>query len=215
MRRESSTVVVLAGAVTEGLVADLTTMPNVGVARAPQAGQDTPGHSEAGRATTGQTGQAGPRPAWEPGALALREAMRRRAMYVVVPDDPLADVAAGWQAMWDVSAGSPGPDRFELAAAEALAAWRTGQFELPDYYLVITQSQEDRPDLYLGPLHAARPRRVVVAATAGQPRQAARLLAVLGSLEHGPWWPPLDELLDSARRFFPGSLAASQPSALA
>jgi hypothetical protein len=29
----------------------------------------------------------------------------------------------------------------------------------------------------------------------------------LRSLPHGPWWPPLDELIDTARRFFAGGLA--------
>jgi hypothetical protein len=28
-------------------------------------------------------------------------------------------------------------------------------------------------------------------------------------LRHGPWWPPLDELLDRARHFFAGSLGES------
>jgi len=43
------------------------------------------------------------------------------------------------------------------------------------------------------------------------------LLAELGrsgnalrSLEHGPWWPPLDELIDAARRFYAGGLAETQ-----
>ena len=46
-----------------------------------------------------------------------------------------------------------------------------------------------------------------VAGTAGGPAQAASLLDTLRSLEHGPWWPPLDELLDAARHFFAGDLA--------
>lgn len=205
MRGESSTVIVLAGAVSDDLLAELGQSPNVALARgnAAAAGAQT----TADQSTSSDATQA--RPGWEPGALALREAMRRRAMYVVVPDDPLAAVAAGWRAMWDVSAGSPGPAQFEQAAAEALAAWRSKQFELPDYYLVIADPQDTGPDLYLGPLHAARPRRVPVGATAGEPRQAARVLGTLGSLEHGPWWPPLDELVDSARGFFPGSIAES------
>jgi hypothetical protein len=211
VRRESSTIVVLTGAVTDGLLTALAASPNVAVARAPGTGHDPAGQSAASQDTARQAGQATPpAPGWEPGALALREAMRRRAMYVVVPDDPLAAVAAGWRAMWDVSAGSPGPAGFEQAAAEALAGWRSGQFELPDYYLVIAEAPDAGPELYLGPLHAARPRRVVVAATAGEPRQAARLLHALGALEHGPWWPPLDELIESARRFFPGALAEAQ-----
>jgi hypothetical protein len=26
----------------------------------------------------------------------------------------------------------------------------------------------------------------------------------------GPWWPPLDELVDAARRFYPGTLTETQ-----
>src|SRR5580704_5920010 len=72
-----------------------------------------------------------PRPGWEAGALALREAARRRSTYVIVSDDPLADVAAAWRAMWELpggSGGSGGPGgpaaaaKVEERAAEALAA---------------------------------------------------------------------------------------------
>ena len=35
-----------------------------------------------------------------------------------------------------------------------------------------------------------------------------RVLTALRTLRHGPWWPPLDELIDSARHFFAGSLGA-------
>jgi len=67
-------------------------------------------------------------------------------------------------------------------------------------------------DLYLGPLRAARPRRVAVAGIAGSPGQIAGLLDTLRSLEHGPWWPPLDELIDAARHFYAGGLAETQPA---
>ena len=94
------------------------------------------------------------------------------------------------------------------------AAWRDKRFELPDYYLVMAAAQPDgtNPDLYLGPLRAVRPRRVAVAGIAGSPGQTARLLDTLRSLEHGPWWPPLDELIDGARRFYAGGLAETQPA---
>ena len=98
----------------------------------------------------------------------MREAARRRSMYVIVPADPLADVAASWQQMWDPAGGLPGAAGFEASAAEALAAWRAKQFELPDYYLVVAPAQGSvtSPDLYLGPLRAVRPRRVAVAGLA-------------------------------------------------
>jgi hypothetical protein len=110
--------------------------------------------------------------------------------------------------------GRGGAAGFEQRAAEALAAWRDKRFELPDYYLVMAGSQPGGtgPDLYLGPLRAARPRRVAVAGIADRPGQAASLLDTLRALEHGPWWPPLDELIDAARRFYAGGLAETQPA---
>jgi hypothetical protein len=132
-------------------------------------------------------------------------------MFVIVPDDPLAGVAAAWSTMWEPAAGPGAPQAFEARAAEALSAWRDKQFELPDYYLVAAPAQLSvaRPDFYLGPLRAARPRRVGVAGIGGVDAgaQAALLLDMLRSLEHGPWWPPLDELLDAVRHFYAGALA--------
>jgi hypothetical protein len=200
MRRESSTVVVLAGEVGDGLIAGLGRSPNVSVARAPAAGDGQPAAEE----------PAAVRPGWEAGALAMREAARRRSTYVIVPDDPLADVAAQWRAMWDMSGGAAG---FEASAADALAAWRDKRFELPDYYVVMAPVRPTGtgPDLYLGPLRAVRPRRVAVAGTVDSPAaQTTRLLDTLRSLQHGPWWPPLDELLDTARRFYAGGLTETQ-----
>src|SRR5258705_13045408 len=105
MRRESSTVVVLIGETGEGLLAGLARSSNVSVARAPA--QDN-GHSR----------QSEPaRPGWKPGALAVREAARRGSTYVVVADDPLADVAATWQAMWEVPGGPDAAAGFEERAA--------------------------------------------------------------------------------------------------
>jgi hypothetical protein len=197
MRRESSTMVVLVGEVSGGLLAELGRSGNVSVARAPEAGQ--------------QDG-AQPRPAWQAGALAMREAAGRQSAYVIVPDDPLADVAAAWRAMWDVTSGPGAAVSFEEHAAEALAAWRDKRFELPDYYLVVAAVQAEGigPDLYLGPLRAARPRRVAVAVAGDGPGRAGRVLDALRSLEHGPWWPPLDELIEAARRFYAGGLAETQ-----
>src|SRR5215469_12089028 len=160
MRRESSTVVALVGDVTSDLLGSLARSPNVSVAQ-PSAG---PGGLDTA-------------------AAAMREAARQRGMYVVVPADPLADVAASWQNMWDLAAGSSGATEFERCAAEALAAWRAKSFELPDYYLVMAPAHGSltAPDLYLGPLRAARPRRVAVAAVADSAVHDAGLLDALRS----------------------------------
>jgi hypothetical protein len=200
MRRESSTMVVLVGDVGEVLLAELGRSGNVSVARAPAAGP--PGGAEPAQA----------RPAWQAGALAMREAAGRQSAYVIVPDDPLADVAAAWRAMWDVTSGPDAAVSFEEHAAETLAAWRGKRFELPDYYLVVADVQAEGigPDLYLGPLRGARPRRVAVAVAGDSPGQAGRVLDALRSLRHGPWWPPLDELIEAARRFYAGGLAETQ-----
>jgi hypothetical protein len=201
VRRESSTVVVVTGEVGEDLLTGLARSANVSVARAPAAGADTDSGS-------------GPPPAgWQAGAAALREAARRQSTYVIVPEDPLGEVAASWRAMWDGPGGATAAARFEEQAADALAAWRGQRFELPDYYLVVAPAQTDGtgPDLYLGPLRAARPRRVAVAQLAsGEAESRARLLGTLASLEYGPWWPPLDELIGAARRFYAGGLAETQ-----
>jgi hypothetical protein len=198
MRRETSTVVVLVGEVGGGVLAELARSSNISVVRGPDPEQPLAGR------------QAAEHSGWEPGALAMREAARRSSTYVIVPDDPLAEVAATWRAMWDVPGGQEGAIGFEARASEALTAWQSKRFELPDYYLVMASAEPDGEDLYLGPLRAVRPRRVAVLAALGATGQAAQIADALRSLEHGPWWPPLDELLEAARRFYPGGLAETQ-----
>lgn len=228
MRRESSTVIALVGHVSAALTTTLAESGNVAVVRAaaddPSAARSvrSAGPATDIRPTGADTSAGGPKPpvtaAWELGALAMRAAARRRATYVVVANDPLAGVAAAWRDMWDVAAPPDAAASFEEQAGDTLAAWRAKQFELPDYYLVVASAQHlaSGPDLYLGPLRAARPRRVAVAATvdtAADPDGAgvtATLLDTLRSLEHGPWWPPLDELLEAVRYFHAGGLAETQ-----
>jgi hypothetical protein len=198
-------VVALVGDVGDGLLAGLGKSAGVSVVRGPGAGSG-------GRPADDPAG-AEQRPGWEAGALALGEATRHQSMYVIVPEDPLAGVATGWRAMWDLSAGPGGAAGFEQQAAGALAAWRDKRFELPDYYLVVAPAQRSTagPDLYLGPLRSVRPRRVAVAGAAEGPAQVPVLVDTLTSLRHGPWWPPLNELLDAARSFYAGGLAETQP----
>ena len=197
--------VALLGQAGGGLLAQLTRSPNVSVALPVPPASAPPGGTDRPAAGSGDQTASG----WEPGAAAMRAAARLRSMYVIVPDDPLAAVAAGWRAMWDLSAGPAGSAAFEQAAAAALTAWHRHQFELPDYYLVLAPADGEAagPDLYLGPLRAARPRRVAIAGQAGADGQASLVLDALRSLQHGPWWPPLDELLAAARHFYAGALA--------
>ena len=154
--------VALVGEVTGELLADLGRTPNVAVTRPPAS------------AASEQAADTARQPGWEAGAQAMREAARLRSMYVIVPADPLAGVAASWQQMWDPAAGSPGAAGFESSAADALAAWQQKRFELPDYYLVIAPAQGSAagPDLYLGPLRAVRPRRVCGRWSRGQARHS-------------------------------------------
>ena len=181
--------VVVVGEVREPLLAAVAQSANIALVRPPAA------EEEPDRLTAA--------------ARALAEADRRPAPFVLVTADPLAAVAAEWRAMWDLSAGTPGASAFEVQAATALAAWRARRFELPDYYLSLTPAAVDPagPDLYLGPLRAARPRRVAAVLTPPDDGQAAaQVRQALRELPHGPWWPPLDELLATARTFFAGSL---------
>jgi hypothetical protein len=145
----------------------------------------------------------------EAAAEALRRAGRSTSPYALVPADPLAAVAASWQAMWDVSRPE-GAAGFEQEAVKALAAWRSGRFELPDYYLVLGSGPEVAgagPDFYLGPLRSARPNRVAFVPATEPAQQAVGVLQALGSLRHGPWWSGLDEVIEVARTFYPDRLA--------
>jgi hypothetical protein len=199
VRRNPATVVVLAGHASEGLLAAIGRSMNVVLVRPEDSADGLD-------AATG----------------ALRRAAGISSPYVLVAADPLAAVAAEWRAMWEIPREAPqktgrptGSEAFELRAAEALAAWRASQFELPDYYLVLAEAvqaapgDEQPPDFYLGPLRSVRPHRVAVAAAAEPAEQAAAVLTVLGSLRHGRWWPSLDEIFRTAREFYPGSLSES------
>jgi len=155
MRRNASTVVVLAGPAPGEVLAALGQSMNVALIR-PEEG------------TEGLTAAA----------EALQRAGRATSPYALVPADPLAAVAASWREMWDVSK-QEGPAGFEQEAVKALAAWRAGRFELPDYYLVLAREDTGGPDFYLGPLRSARAHRVVLVPDQEPGQQAAGVLHAL------------------------------------
>ena len=81
----------------------------------------------------------------EAAAAALRRAAGISAPYVLVAADPLAAVADEWREMWDLSRPGPRQRPVRAARGRALAAWRSGQFELPDYYLVLAEEAAAGP----------------------------------------------------------------------
>jgi hypothetical protein len=180
-------VVILTGQVTEGMLNAIGGSMNVALVR--------PDDKDSGL---------------EAAAAALRRAAGISSPYVLVAADPLAAVAAEWEAMWQLGAEPRGADAFELRAGEALAAWRANRFELPDYYLVAAGQaapDDQHPDFYLGPLRSVRPHRVAAVAAAEPAERAAAVLTALSSLRHGRWWPSLEEIVETARGFYPGALA--------
>ena len=190
MRRNASTVVVLPGPAPAEVLSAVGRSMNVALIQ-PDDSVDDNGDGLAAA------------------AAALQQAGRSTSAYALVPADPLAAVAASWRAMWDVSR-SEGPAGFEAEALKALTAWRSGRFELPDYYLILAagpEAADQGPDFYLGPLRTARPQRVALVAATEPAQQAVGVLQTLGSLPYGPWWPGLDEVLETARTFYPGRLA--------
>jgi len=190
MRRNASTVVVLPGPAPAEVLSAVGRSMNVALIQ-PNDPVDDDGD--------GLAAAAG----------ALQQAGRSTSAYALVPADPLAAVAASWRAMWDVSRPE-GPAEFEAEALKALTAWRSGRFELPDYYLILAAGPEagdQGPDFYLGPLRTARPQRVALVAATKPAQQAVGVLQALGSLPYGPWWPGLDEVIEAARTFYPGRLA--------
>ena len=161
VRRNPSTVVVLAGKTSEPVLAAVERSMNVVLVRPADDADGGDGVAVA--------------------AAALRRAAGISAPYVLVAADPLATVAAEWSAMWDLSQETHGSERFELRAAEALAAWRANQFELPDYYLVLASET--------GPA-AARPRTSVPTSTWARSGRSART----------GWWSPPRPSPPSRRR---------------
>ena len=200
MRRNSSTVVVLAGPAPGEVLAAVGRSMNVTLYRPEQHAPEQHRPERPG----GQEGDG-----LAAAAEALQRAGRASSPYALVPADPLAAMAASWREMWDISRpeGPAGPAGFEQEAVKALAAWRAGRFELPDYYLVLAREDTEGPDFYLGPLRSVRAHRVVLVPETDPGQQAAGVLHALGSLRHGPWWPGLDEVIEVARRFYPDSLA--------
>ena len=137
------------------------------------------------------------------------------APYALVAVDPLEGVARAWRGLWAVERERP--DEFERVAHELVGAAH-GRSPLPDYYLVLAprrsggERAEPHPnDFHLGVLSSVRPGRVV-GLTAGDSvaQDAARVLAALPALPQGPWWPPLEDVVAAARRFYPETLVGAR-----
>lgn len=125
--------------------------------------------------------------------------------YFVHRADPLAAVAAAWVREFD---GPRVAGELEIARTETLTRWRAGSIALPDFYLI--EAPDELPATerhwFLGVLAGAAAHRVVLA----EPDRTVR--DHLGSLPTGPWWPPLDRLLDGIEHVVPDQFNPTPPS---
>ena len=196
MRRNPATVVILAGPVADEVLARVGRSMNVTLARpAEPAGSD------------GDTMALA--------AAALRQAARAMSPYALVAADPLAAVADGWRSMWDVSRPQ-GPAGFEQEAGsccrpggQACSSCRTTTWSPPRALAVaslVTPASRGRTFISGRCVRSGRTGVAFVAA-AEPAQQAAGILHTLGSLQPGRWWPGLDEVIETARGFYPGRLA--------
>jgi hypothetical protein len=198
VRHNPSTVVVLAGQPQDTVLSAIGKSLNVVLVR-------PDGDGTRGRGGANDGGGI------EAAVWALRRAAGISAPYVLVAADPLAAVAAEWRAMWEITAQPRGAADFELRAAEALAAWRAKQFELPDYYLVL--AEEPFPPSTV-PAGTGFPS--TGAAPAGLPAAAAAAVAALpGGTEPGPRPDFYLGPLRSVRPHRVAVVAASEPAAQA
>ena len=117
MRRNASTVVVLAGPAPGEVLAALGRSMNVALIRPAEIRPAGIRPAEIGPAGIGPAGGEDLAAAAE----ALQRAGRATSPYALVPADPLAAVAASWREMWDVSK-QEGSAAFEQEAVKALAA---------------------------------------------------------------------------------------------
>jgi len=143
-------------------------------------------------------------PSLERAVAARRAAAGVSSPYLVHDADPLSAVAAAWTVLYDET----GPiGTLEVAVSEAVAAWRGGRVELPDYYLVLDPERWAPTPLhfYLGWLATQAPARVLPA-----PASPPGVSRVLRNLPSGRWWPPLDRLLDGVARVVPDALVISR-----
>ena len=130
-------------------------------------------------------------------SAAVTPALGTHTTYVVHDDDPLGAVADAWTRLFEES----GPiGELEVAVTTTVAQWRARSIELPDYYIVtgVDTLTATVRHWYFGVLHAAAPARVVPVDPS-----AGAVLAALESLTPGPWWPPIDRLLDGVERRAP------------
>lgn len=108
------------------------------------------------------------------------EVKRSRRPFTLIGDDPLGEVAAAWQRLFEERTAT---GALEVAVSETTGRVRAGSVDLPDFYLVAG----DAP-FHLSALAPSAPNRVVpVDGDLG--RAVSRLRA-------GRWWPPIDTLLD-------------------
>jgi hypothetical protein len=138
----------------------------------------------------------------ERSAAAWAQAKKASRTYFVHDADPLADVAGAWVEFFD---GNAAHGSIEVMREQALGRWRSGSVFLPDYFLVDGSEamSATQRHWYFGVLAGAAIHRVVAKDPA---RSIGDHLRTLGA---GPWWPPMDELLDGIEHLVPDRAGTS------
>jgi hypothetical protein len=135
-------------------------------------------------------------PPLERAAAAQQGSAAAGAAVAVHDADPLAAVVDAWVHLFD---GTGAVGEVEVQRSAAVARWRASTIELPDYYLLLDADawEPTRRHWFLGVLFAAATPRVVPV------RGRADIPAALRHLPAGPWWPPMDRLLDGIEHRVP------------
>jgi hypothetical protein len=120
-------------------------------------------------------------------AVAWSKASRRHGIFTLLDADPLQPLVSEWSARLRGQAN-------ELELAIGLA----GKAHLPDYYFVSSELGPPEIDWYLSHLRGLAPSRVVAIDLRGP-----AVLGGLESLSYGAGFPPLGEVVASARSFVP------------
>jgi predicted NBD/HSP70 family sugar kinase len=130
-----------------------------------------------------------------------QQVRRTRRPFCLIADDPLAEVAQAWAAMF---ADRQATGRLEVAVQQVRQAVRAQTLDLPDFYVVTGEALADRPDFHLAALQPIAPSRVVPAGQA--------LGRTISRLRAGRWWPSIETVTTDLDHRLPDVFTAPDAS---